>query len=136
MFVVRPIQDKELQKNICTELGAPYYENALAFFAADLEEDGSTIKCYISICQFYFNGNAEIINLTAADGRDDDEAVIVMLRAAMSFMHRCGVKETYFAKDSTSDHWLRKSGFSKIGDVYKIDLEKFYTSPCKYSEEK
>ncbi len=135
MFVVRPIQDKEIQKAVCAELEAPYYENALAFFAADLKEDNTTIDCFISICQFYFKGDAEIINLSASHGREEDEAVIVMLRAAMSFMHRCGVKELSFAEGATNEHWLKKSGFPKIDGIYKIDLEKFYSAPCKYSEE-
>ena len=135
MFVVRAIQSKELQREICEAIGTEYKENALAYFAADLCDNGVDIDSYISICQFYFCGDAEIIDLKAAEGRDDDEAVIVMLRAVMSFMHRCGVKNVRFADGAANDWWLKKSGFICVDGVYSMDLVKFYTSPCKYSEE-
>ena len=135
MFVVRAIQSKDLQMEICKNIGIEYKENALAYFAADLCDNGVDIDSYISICQFYFCGDAEIIDFKAADGRDEDEAVIVMLRAVMSFMHRCGVKTVHFAEGATNDLWLKKSGFICVNGVYSMDLEKFYTSPCRYSEE-
>lgn len=135
MFVVRAIQKKNIQKTICEEVGATYYENALAFFAADLKENKTDIDSYISICQFYLNGDGEIISFSAANGRENDEAVIVMLRTVMSFMHRCGVKNAYFAKNSTSEFWLKKSGFISTDGVYSIDLDKFYTSPCCHDPE-
>lgn len=134
MFVVRSIQDKLLQENICNKLNTVYKENSLAFFAADLKDNGTDIDEYISICQFYLNKNGEIIDLTAADGRENDEAVIVMLRTVMSFMYRCGVKSVFFSEGATNEWWLKKSGFTINNDVYMMDLERFYTSPCKYSE--
>ena len=136
MFVVRPIQDKIVQKAICDVLGAVYYENALAFYAADLKENGVDIDKYISICQFFMDKNGEIASLYAADGREEDEAVIVMLRAVMSFMNRCGISYAFFSKNAASEHWLKKSGFCNNNGKYEIDLDKFYNSPCKYSEDK
>ena len=130
MFVVRAIQDKKLQNDISKELGSDFYENALAFYAADLKEDKSTIDSYISICQFYLNGDGEIICLQVADGREDDEAVIVMLRTVMNFMYRCGVKKAHFTENSTDDYWLKKSGFSNNKGVYEIDLVEFYSAHC------
>ena len=135
MFVVRAIQDKKLQEKICSILKTEYRPNALAYFAADLKDDGTEIDKFISICQFYLSRDGEIVDLTAADGRDNDEAVIVMLRAVMSFMYRCGIKRATFSSDATSEWWLNKSGFSNHNNSYEIDLEKFYTSPCKYSKE-
>ncbi len=135
MFVVRAIQDKTFQKQICSIVKAEYKENALAYYAADLKEDGVEIDEFISICQFYLKGDGEIVDLTSAVGRDEDEAVIVMLRAVMSFMHRCGAKFASFSQDATSEWWLKKSGFLCQNGTYTMDLEKFYTSPCKFSEE-
>lgn len=135
MFVVRAAQDKELQKYICAVLKSEYKENALAFYAADLKENMIDIESYISVCQFYLSGDGEIVDLTAADGREEDEAVVVMLRAVMSFMHRCGVKNAYFTDGATNEWWLKKSGFLCRDGRYSMDLELFYTSPCKYSEE-
>ncbi len=135
MFVVRPIQNKEEQKMICKMLNVPYYENALAFYAADLKSDNTTIDEYISICQFYLSGEAEIVGFHAADGREEDEAVVVMLRAAMSFMQRCGAGYARFLEGAASEFWMKKSGFPQNNGVYRIDLDLFYSSPCKFSEE-
>jgi len=135
MFVVKAAQDKDLQRYICSVLKTEYKENALSFYAADLKDNLVDIESYISICQFYLSGDGEIIDLTAAEGREKDEAVIVMLRAVMSFMHRCGVKNALFANGSTNEWWLKKSGFLCCDGRYSMDLEKFYTSPCKHSEE-
>ncbi len=135
MFVVRAIQNKHLQREICHELNAHFFENALAYCAVDLQEDGASVDSYISICQFYMKGDAEIVDLTAADGREEDEAVIVMLRAVMSFMNRCGVKNACFGSNATDEFWLKKSGFVCTDGVYRIDLDKFYSAPCKHSKE-
>ena len=134
MFVVRPIQIKEEHKYICNILGTEFFENSLAFYAADLAEDKSTVEAYIGICQFYFKGDAEIVDFFACDGREEDEAVIVMLRAAMSFMHRCGAGTAYFAENSASDFWLKKSGFICRDDKYSIDLNKFYSTKCNHGD--
>lgn len=134
MFVVRPIQIKSEQCEICKALGVPFFENAIAFYAADLKDDNTTVDSYISICQFYFKGDAEIVSFAAADGREEDEAVIIMLRAAMSFMHRCGVNFAFFAQEAASEHWLKKSGFRYREGFWSIDLDKFYSAPCKYSD--
>ena len=134
MFVVRPVQLKDEQKYICDNLGAEFYKNALSFYAADLAEDNTTIETYIGICQFYFMGDAEIVGFFAAEGREDDEAVIVMLRAAMSFMHRCGAKTARFANGAASEFWLKKSGFLLKDGIYSIDLEKFYTAKCNHGD--
>ena len=134
MFVVRPIQDKETQIRVCSELNAEFYDNSLAFFAADLKEDGLNIDCFIGICQFYMGKKGEIIDFTIAEGRENDEAVIVMLRAVMSFMNRCGVSSAFFAENAATEYWLKKSGFVNKNGTYEIDLDLFYTSPCKYSD--
>ena len=134
MFIVRPIQIKEEQKMICDVLECEYFENSLAFYSADLKSDNTTIDSYIGICQFYFSGEAEIVSFFACDGRENDEAVIVMLRAAMSFMHRCGVKIVRFKKGAATDFWLKKSGFIFKDGSYSMDLERFYASTCNHGE--
>lgn len=130
MFIVRAIQDKVLQKSLCESMGAEYCENALAYFAADLNEDCETIAEYIGICQFIMQGDAEILTYICYEDRYDDEAVLVMLRTVMSFLHRCGVKYCYFYEKAASDVLAKKSGFIYKDGRYEINLEKFYSSKC------
>ncbi len=130
MYVVKAIQDKALQKGICESLNVEYNEYALAYMAADLKEDGETIDEYIGICQFILQGDAEIITFNSFPDRYDDEAVIVLLRAVMSFMHRCGAKMCYFEEGAAPEALIQRSGFISDRGKYLKDLEKFYSSKC------
>ncbi len=130
MFIVRAIQDKELQRSLCESLGADYCENALAYFAADLCEDCESIAEYIGICQFIMQGDGEIVSFSSYEDRYEDEAMIVMLRAVMSFMHRCGVKYCFLNENAAPRELAQKSGFIYSSGTYGMDLEKFYSSKC------
>ena len=76
------------------------------------------------------DNNGYIDNLTYAPNVTDWEAMIIMLRAAMSFMYRCGIQLVYLSAD-TDEEILKKSGFLKNNDgQYYIDVQKFYGSSC------
>ncbi len=123
MLTVLPIQSKETQKELCFLCGVEFIENAFAYRA----DDGD----FIGICQFYFKeNNGYIENLTYAPNVSDWEAMIIMLRAAMSFMYRCGIGIVYLSS-STNDDLIKKSGFLKADNgTYYIDVQKFYGGSC------
>lgn len=125
MLTVLPIQSKDTQKELCEKCGVLYNENAFAYRA----DDGD----FIGICQFYFkNNNGYIESLTYAPNVSDWEAMIIMLRATMSFMYRCGLKIAYLNKN-THQELIKKSGFLKNDDnQYYIDLQKFYGGSCSH----
>ncbi len=105
MLTVLPIQSKETQRELCEICCASYNENAFAYRA----DDGD----FIGICQFYFkDNNGYIENLTYAPNVSDWEAMIIMLRASMSFMYRCGINLVYLS-NSTDEDLLKRSGFLK-----------------------
>ena len=59
--------------------------------------------------------------------------MIIMLRATMNFMYRCGLKLCFFNENACPDDLLSKSGFLKDENgVYYIDLVKFYTGSCHH----
>ena len=124
MLTVLPIQTKDEQKELCELCGADFLENAFAYRADD--------NGFIGICQFTFENNAGYIkNLSYAPNVVDNEAMIIMLRAAMSFMFRCGLVDSYMENDATTDVLLRVSGYKKNEDgKYYVDLDKFYNTPC------
>ena len=124
MLTVLPIQSKETQKELCAICKVAFNHNSFAYRA----DDGD----FIGICQFHFDKDCGIIeSLTYAPGVEDWEAMIIMLRATMSFMHRCGLKKAIISKASTCDDLLNRSGFLKSTDeLYEIDLDKFYGGSC------
>ena len=123
MLTVLPIQSKDTQKELCEKCNVDFIESAFAYRA----DDGD----FIGICQFYFkDDNGYIENLTYAPNVSDWEAMIIMLRAAMNFMYRCGIKVVYL-NSMTDAELLSKSGFLKNENgEYYIDVQKFYGGSC------
>lgn len=126
MLTVFPIQSKQEQEELCALCGVEFIANAFAYRADD---DG-----FIGICQFTFENDCGYIqNLSYAPGVVDNEAMIIMLRAAMSFMFRCGLINSYIDENATTPDLLRVSGY-KLDDKgkYFLDLDKFYNTPCSH----
>ena len=126
MLTVLPIQSKDEQRELCEICGVEFLENAFAYRA----DDGG----FIGICQFIFDNNCGYIkNLSYAPNVEDNEAMIIMLRAAMSFMFRCGLTDSYIEENATTPTLLRVSGY-KLNDEskYYLDLDKFYNTPCSH----
>ncbi len=126
MLTVLPIQSKEEQRELCVQCGVAFLENAFAYRA----DDGN----FIGICQFTFENNCGYIkNLAYAQNVEDNEAMIIMLRAAMSFMHRCGLIDSYMDENSTTPTLLRVSGYKLNEDnKYYLNLDEFYNTPCSH----
>ena len=126
MLTVLPIQSKEEQKQLCDICGVEFLENAFAYRA----DDGK----FIGICQFTFENDCGYIkNLSYAPNVVDNEAMIIMLRATMSFMHRCGLVNSYMEKDATTDVLLKVSGYKENSEgKYYMNLDKFYNTPCSH----
>ncbi|MBQ2729485.1 MAG: hypothetical protein IJF69_01780 [Clostridia bacterium] len=135
MFAVKPLQDKSVQKELCNMLNTEYIPDSLAYFAADLNEDGSAIIGIIGVLQFkMFDEAAEILTLVPAHGKEDDEAMIIMERAAMSFMWRSGMKKMIMKETAGPDSVLSRSGLPKKNGEYYVDLDVFFDSPCHFNK--
>lgn len=124
MLTVLPIQSKDEQKKLCKECGVEYDLDAFCYRA----DDGD----FIGICQFKFeNGIGYILDLVYANGMDDSEAMIIMLRATMSFMFRCGLEKSELADNCMPESLRNMSGYIKNEDgIYTVDLKKFYGGHC------
>lgn len=124
MLTVLPIQSKDEQKELCSVCGIEFLENAFAYRADD--------SGFIGICQFTFENDCGYIkNLAYAPNVEDNEAMIIMLRATMSFMFRCGLVHSYIEKGATTDALLRVSGYKQNEEgKYYLNLDKFYNTPC------
>lgn len=124
MLTVLPIQSKDEQRELCNTCSVDFIENAFAYRA----DDGQ----FIGICQFTFENDCGYIkNLSYAPSIVDNEAMIIMLRAAMSFMLRCGIEHSYIENNATTDTLLRLSGYKADSNgKYYCNLDKFYNTPC------
>ena len=122
MLVVSPIQSKEEQKQICELCGIEFNPDYLAYKAVDGD--------LIGICQFSISDKVGIIqNLKYASGADDSEAMIIMLRATMSFMNRIGLNESVFDEKDVEPSLYKLSSYTKKDDdLYHINLDLFYGS--------
>ena len=120
MLTVLPIQSKDEQKELCQKCGAEYDVEAFCYRA----DDGD----FIGVCQFKFeNGIGYVLNLAYANGMDDTEAMIIMLRATMSFMHRCGLEKSVLTDNCMPENLRNMSGYTKDANgIYTVDLQKFY----------
>lgn len=131
MLYIRPIMDKGLQRELCERSGAIYDEDFFAYFASESNDCGETISRYLSILQFSINENARLETLTQMPNVDDEEAMIIMARAAMSFIYRdCGIQKLY-ASDNIDASIACKLSFDQDKS---IDLEGFFKSPCHYNK--
>ena len=128
MLTVLPIQDKNIQKELCELCGIDFNISSFAYRA----DDGD----FLGTCQFYFANDCGVIDgFKTAPNSNDEEAMIIMLRTAMNFMHRCGLKSSSILPNATTERLAEISGYTKCDDgSYVINLDEFYISPCHYKK--
>ncbi|MBQ8643020.1 MAG: hypothetical protein IJ480_12485 [Clostridia bacterium] len=133
MFVIRPVDDKNIQKELCGVCQCDYLAEDFAYFAADLSEDGSKLLGILGICQFALQNDCGIVHhLQPLPGTFDEEVLIIMVRTAMEFVHRCGCGTMVLADGACSRDFGEKIGFRLQDGQYQINLVDFYKSPCRY----
>ena len=137
MFQVQPVRSREAQAALAGLVGCPYFEDTYAFSAVDLTDDASAVTAVIGLCQFtYAPEEAVIRSIKAAPGSEDDEAMIVMLRAVTAFLNRAEIPFVYAEEGSADPAFLTKLGFRPLaGGRLGIDLAKFYRSPHQYMKD-
>ncbi|MBO6053550.1 MAG: hypothetical protein J6Q17_07420 [Clostridia bacterium] len=140
MFQVQPVRSREWQKQIAEALGAPFFADTFAFFAAELTDDATEITALLGLCQFtYAPKEALIRSVAAASGFEDDEAITVMVRAIMAFLNHAEIPFVFIEEDAAEPERIKKWGFRPLASDpagrLGIDLAKFYRSPCHYNHE-
>lgn len=132
MLVIKPIENKETQKNMVKACGRKYLPSALAYVAYDCEDDGETVRFPIGVCQFTLKGGAGILDtLLPFPGVVDDEALMIMARACTSFLFRCGFSTAILTEGAAPAHLVTPLEFLKQPDGTAVfDVQKYYTSPC------
>lgn len=105
MLTVKPIQDKQVQKDICNLCGVEYNE---AHFCYGGYDDGVLTAC----CQFYLNGEHGMIDEIAyVPGKENRDMIILLGMSAVSFIDICGVKRVIYTGEN--DELIKMLGFTK-----------------------
>ena len=131
MLIIRPIQDKSLQAELCTRCAVEYNPDALAYGAWVRDElEGDTLGDFVGICQFRMGKTAHITDLAKAIGTDDTEAMFIMGRQTMNFIDLHGVHFAYFEGDC-DEKFIKWLGFTRDENgKWAADLASFFEHPC------
>lgn len=134
MLIVRPVRDKRFQEELCALMGVQFDATAFAYLAANTDDVGETYASFIGLIQFDIDADgARITSIGTMPDVDDMEAMIIMGRSLMCFLYRDMSIKTLRADGAVGEKYLSAFGLRNNGGVYSIDLEDFYTSPCKYN---
>ena len=129
MLKVFPIQDKEMQRDLCERCGVSFDADLLAY-QATVEDN------FVGVCQFVLKPEGGIVYDLAPLDREqpDKEALFVMGRAALNFIDLCGVHEAYFEDEHFEGEGMIKSiGFAKNAEGrWYVDLTDFFVEPCQH----
>lgn len=137
MFQVQPLRDRKLQADMASLLKCPFHENTYAFFAGEMAEDCTTVTSLIALCQFTFTPEIAVIkSITYAPGSEKDEAVFILARTVMNFVYRADIPVIAIETDAAPAEFIKSLGFRERDGILKIDLKKFYRSPCHYEADK
>ena len=137
MLVIKPIQEKQLQRILVSACGGTYDPDSFAYAAYECDSNNETVLYIIGVCQFSISRESGVINcLHTIPGIEDDEALKIMARAAMNFLFRCAVPTVCMQEGAAQPALSASLGFrSGTDDSLRIDLEKFYEAPCRYTTE-
>ncbi len=125
MLIVKPILDKETQKELGNICGVTFNADALAFSAYIDEE-------IFGFCQFTVNGS--IATLTDVRTlKNDFEAAFIMSRGALNYIDLCGFHTARCSKNAGDLTLLRSIGFKEIeNDLFEINLSEEFTGKCTH----
>ncbi|MDY3846046.1 MAG: hypothetical protein SOZ62_03960 [Eubacteriales bacterium] len=116
MLEIKPIQSKEIQKELAENSGTEFIPDAFAYSAYEGDK-------FLGMSQFTINeGYAYIINISYADGTQDEEAMFIMGRAVLNFLDLCNVSVCKISDTAATETLIRKIGFKKGDDGHFLPL--------------
>ncbi len=119
MFKVKAVESKTEQERLASACNTEYLPKAFAYAAYDVASADDEEGEIIGVCQFSFIGECAVHCLAPADGKEDDEAVLILGFAVLEFLRRSGFKSV--TADIPKKYALRL-GFKLTDGVYSLDL--------------
>ena len=130
MLIIKPIQDKSIQEDVCKACG---FEFDPTLFAYSEKED----EKLIAGCQFDILGSEAVITDfgMSKDAKEDIEALIILGRAVLNFLDLSGAKACRFETSAeTNEKYAKMIGFRKENNTMVIALEGLFDSKCANCE--
>ena len=123
MLKITPVGDKELQKQYCEAAGVTHDADQMCFAAYDdaVFRCGSLFRIVGKCCVIY--------DIKLIDGIEDYLAVYLLAKAPLSFCERIGIMEAWY--EAEDKELAKKLEFVEKDGKYTLDLEGYFTTPCK-----
>ncbi len=128
MLIIKPIQDKSYQEEVCRLCGFKY--DPLAFAYSEKEDEK-----LIASCQFDILGEAaSILDFGMVKKTTEDiEALIILGRAVLNFMELSGAQTCSFDADTEhTDKYAKMLGFTEENGKYIITLKGLFDGKCSH----
>ena len=130
MLIIKPIQDKKYQEEVCKLCGFNFDPTLFAY--SEKENDK-----LIAGCQFDILGKDSLISdFGMVIGENEDlEALIILGRSVMNFLELSGAEACVFNTSSSDDERYAKAlGFKLQDNKYQINLKGLFDSKCSHCE--
>ena len=129
MLRARAIRDVEEQKNCCNVCGITHNPNMLYFAIFENETD-----CLGTLEFKFTKEGARITDVKPKIDTYDDEAMFILGKATLNFIDLVGPKYVeYTAEDIKLSNLLE---FYPKNGVLQVNLEGYFTEPCKRHKDK
>lgn len=125
MFKITPIQDKDLQKELCELCNIEFRPEAFAYQMFDAES-----LEFMGMSQFEIGQYGYIYDIKEAPGRDDFEAMFILARQTMNFIDLCGAHICRAANNAADKSFLLAVGFKEADSEYFCDMTGMFDGTC------
>ncbi len=131
MFKITPVSEIAEAKSISETLSLPYFEGAFYYKMFDMDS-GDLMG--VSVFELY-RDYGELLALKEVDGKNDFEAMFILIRQTMNFINLCGLKKCVAKTTYAPEKMLVCAGFGKDGDeMFVANLEGMFDGHCHSHE--
>ncbi len=125
MLIIRPVQSKEKQAELCELCGIEFRSNDFAYAAY---VSGNVVgMSQFSVCDEFGTVN----DLVPAPGTNDLEALFIMGRQTMNWIDLLGVHTCQIRSEATSDVLIGALGFRKDeSGIFTADTTHMFEGNC------
>ena len=127
MLIIKPIEDKNEQREIAEKCGISFKPELFAYKA---HNDGELLAC----AQFDINKDGAIIDaMRQVIGTPDDfEGMFILGRAVLNFLDLCGVVTAYFPfpRDENEKRLFKAIGFKEVDGLLTATLTGMFDAKC------
>ena len=127
MLIIKPIEDKNEQKEITALCGIEYKPELFSYKA---HNDGELLAC----AQFDINEKGAVIDaMRQVIGTSEDfEGMFILGRAVLNFLDLCGVVTAYYPSPANESEarLARAIGFKEIDGVLTATLTGMFDAKC------